>query len=143
MPRTVLLSLVLVVSLGVIAAGALPFAASELAGRTGFSLASQAITVAALAFFAASTAWTARGLARREERARRAAFAVALTTALLFGGFALPMGVIAAVQAHAGLRDALIVVAASLVAIATPAAVAWLLSRPSAKAWCAPLAART
>ncbi len=135
MPRSLLVAIVAVSFLGLLSLAVVPVGVPGLAGRTGLDLVSQAVWVIPTVIWPIVAIFTVRGLVRRSARTRQMAFAVSLVTSLILAFIALMVTVILLAPTRPGRVDFVETMSMMLLVGAPFVAIAWSLSRPSAKAW--------
>lgn len=134
MPRTVIFAVICTLSYGVGALVMLARFVSRLADSSDYyALFANLLTAFVLVGTAGISLYQARGLVRRQERARKSAFSTGLIMTLVWGVLVLTAVVMGlALRRYAAILEVL----ALMLAPGAPfVATAWSLSRPSAKAW--------
>ncbi|BDG01551.1 hypothetical protein [Anaeromyxobacter oryzae] len=134
MPRSILVAIIAASLVGLLGLAAFAHSVAGLTDHTGVDLFAQVVTVISLALCPAFAMFTVRGLLRRGARTRYVAFAVSFATSLVFA-LILLVALITLAAARPGPVDFIVPVAVVILNGAPVVAVAWSLSRPSAKTW--------
>lgn len=134
MPRTVQLAVVVLGTFGLLGLAAAAHYVLEAVVRSGLPSIGQGYWIVWVTYGAVSALMTARGLVRRRAQARAVALWSGLALACVFGILGTTFAVI--LLANAGVPSVTLVEPAmNFVAAGLSAAIAWSLSRHSAKAW--------